>query len=118
MRTAVLFINFTQHIKTPVYAPTDTYVKRLDISESIHNPGDADEVDQLADAMWKKAEHHVSQAIIGGDSIIVALPGTTLMAAAMTARIQEIEPSVGVITATRNGEEYVFDLSPSRILLL
>ena len=115
MRT-ILFVNFTPYKNTPVYAPLDSYIKRVDITESVTNPGDPVEVENIAVELWREAMDHIRTAAEGGDQIIFALPGTTLMAAALVIRAYEVHSTVGIITATRDGEEYAFDLNTSRVL--
>ena len=116
----IVFVNLSSFTDTPMRTPESTYVRRIDISTPLENPGNPVEVIEVVYALWAKIAPELKTAVEGGDDIVIALPGSTLMSAAISSVANNsLTTKVGFITATREGEnQYVFDLSPSRILRL
>jgi len=116
----IVFVNLSSFVDTPMRTPESTYVRRMDISTPLENPGDPKEVREVVLKLWKDISPELNKAVEGGDDIVIALPGSTLMSAAISSIAdRSLQAKVGFITATREGDsQYVFDLNPSRILRL
>lgn len=114
---AIVFVNLSSFADTPMRTPDNAYVRRLDISTPLENPGNPEEVTTTVSTLWEAISGELIKAVEGGDQIVIALPGSTLMSAAISSIACKTLPmKVGFITATREGDSYVFDLNPARIL--
>jgi len=113
----VLFLNLTKHDKTATNADGDLYVKRVDKYIPVSDPSDALEVWQVAYQTISEVTSHIEAAIKSDHEILVALPGTSLLAATLAVGLWTSSNSrISLVTATKTREGYCFNLKADKII--
>ena len=114
----VLFLNLTRHEKTAVSSSPDMYVKRINAYFQVNDHSDAGEVFSVANEMIKQVETDIKEAITKDHEILVALPGTSLLAATLAVGLWTLSNyQIGLVTATKTKEGFIFNLSPEKIIV-
>lgn len=115
----VLFLNLTRHSLTPTSTPKDMFVKRIDEYAPLDDPSDAVQVWDTAQELIVKVEDELKDALSKELEIIVALPGTSLLAATLAVGLwTRANTRINLVTATKTREGYVFNLGADKLISL
>lgn len=114
----VLFLNLTRHEKTAVVSSPDMYVKRVNSFISVNDHSQADDVWEVANQMVNNVKADIEEAIEKEHEILVALPGTSLLAATLAVGLWTLSNyRMGLVTATKTKEGFIFNLSAEKVII-
>ncbi len=119
MAQNILFINFSHYELTPIDCEEDSYVRRFHSEISLNDPTNGKEIKQVVDKALSGVGKTIIDALTNGYEVIIALPGASMVAAAVTAGYFKMTNQLPtVIAATKTSKGYLYKLREDRLLNL